>query len=277
MPQPARTRRWSPFLLLLPLLVPLFAAKIPVYADVVPGGILVTPLPDGATGATFSGRRVLIRAREAIVGIGLDVPPGTHHLEFVGATLPGRTFTVTPKAYPEQRLQIANPKMVNPDPEDLKRIEAEAKRMEAVYLSFSPGEAPAVFNKPLNGRTSSPFGFRRVFNGEPRNPHSGLDIAAATGTPVPSPAAGTVVLTGSFYFNGNSVFVDHGQGFITMICHLSAIGVKEGQRVNAGDILGKVGATGRATGPHLHWSVSLNGYRVEPMKAVEIFRGAATP
>jgi murein DD-endopeptidase MepM/ murein hydrolase activator NlpD len=185
---------------------------------------------------------------------------------------------VTPKAYPEQRLRIANPKMVNPDPEDLQRIESEAERMEAVYSGFSPGPVPVAFDKPLNGRTSSPFGFRRVFNGEPRNPHSGLDIAASTGTPVPSPAAGIVVLTGSFYFNGNSVFVDHGQGLITMICHLSAIGVRTGQKVKAGDILGKVGATGRATGPHLHWSVSLNGYRVEPMRAVEVFgsAGAAT-
>jgi len=257
----------------------LIVAAAPARADVVPGGVLSVPLPSGFSGATFGGRQVLIRGQTAIVGIGLDVQPGQHTLVFHGRSDTSdaprdHAFTVNPKAYPEQRLQIANQKMVNPDPEAMKRIEAEAKRMEAVYMSFTPGSPPTAFNKPLQGRISSPFGFRRVFNGEPRNPHSGLDIAAPTGTPVPSPAAGTVVLTGNFYFNGNSVFVDHGQGFITMICHLSAIGVKDGQKVNAGDILGKVGATGRATGPHLHWSVSLNGYRVEPEEAVRIFSPA---
>jgi murein DD-endopeptidase MepM/ murein hydrolase activator NlpD len=248
----------------------------PLRADVVPGGILEVPLPDGISGATFEGRPVLIRDQTAIVGIGLDIKPGQHTLSFQGGTdssgtARGHTFNVVPKAYPEQRLHIANPKMVNPDPADLERIEAESKRMEAVYLGFTPQAAPSVFNKPLSGRISSPFGFRRIFNGEPRNPHSGLDIAAATGTPVPSPAQGTVVLTGDFYFNGNSIFVDHGQGLITMICHLSAIGVRAGQKVNTGDILGKVGATGRATGPHLHWSVSLNGYRVDPQLAIQTF------
>lgn len=245
-------------------------------ADVVPGGILTVPLPSGFSGATFGGRRVLIRGQTAVIGIGLDIKPGSHTLVFNGASGASQAardfvFAVESKTYPEQRLQIANQKMVNPDPEALKRIEAEAKRMEAVYMSFTPGPPPTAFDKPLQGRISSPFGFRRVFNGEPRNPHSGLDIAAPTGTPVPSPAAGTVVLTGNFYFNGNSVFVDHSQGFITMVCHLSTIDVLDGQKINAGDILGKVGATGRATGPHLHWSVSLNGYRVEPDEAIRIF------
>lgn len=142
--------------------------------------------------------------------------------------------------------------------------------MEQVYLSFSAGPAPARLDKPLNGRTSSPFGFRRVFNGEPRNPHSGLDLAAPTGTPIKAPAPGTVVLTGSFYFNGNSVFLDHGQGLISMVCHLSEIKVREGAKVDAGDLLGLVGATGRATGPHLHWSVSMNGNRVDPVTAMAV-------
>ncbi len=241
-----------------------------VLADVVPGGILVVPLPADVVMVTFEDRPLLIRNSKAIVGIGLTVVPGNQMLEISGDTPRSHVFKVVPKNYPEQRIQIANQKMVDPDPESLKRIESEAIRMEAIYRSFTSGPAPTVFNKPLNGRTSSPFGFRRVFNGEARNPHSGLDIAAPSGTPVPSPANGAIVLTGDFYFNGLSVFVDHGQGFITMVCHLSVIGVKEGQMVKTGDILGKVGATGRATGPHLHWSVSLNGYRVEPMEAVRI-------
>ena len=239
-------------------------------ADVVPGGVLVLDLPANTATATWEGRPVLIDGNRAIVGIGLQTEPGTYQLQLSGGSGTTRTFQVVGKQYPEQRITLANPKMVNPDPESLQRIEREAARMEAVYASFTAGAAPAQFHTPVNGRTSSPFGFRRVFNGEARNPHSGLDIAAASGTPVPSPAAGTVRLTGDFYFNGLSVFVDHGQGLITMVCHLSTIGVREGQLVNAGDILGKVGATGRATGPHLHWSVSLNGYRVDPMQVVSV-------
>jgi len=114
---------------------------------------------------------------------------------------------------------------------------------------------------------------RRFFNGEERNPHSGLDFAAATGTPIKSPAAGKVILTGNYFFNGNTVFVDHGQGLISMFCHLSRIDVAVGDEVPRGGVLGKVGSTGRATGPHLHWNVSLNGNRVDPA----IFIGAFKP
>src|SRR5690606_3471385 len=111
---------------------------------------------------------------------------------------------------------------------------------------------------------SSAFGLRRVFNGEERNPHSGIDIAAPLGTPVQVPADGIVVDTGDYYFSGKTVFLDHGQGLITMYCHLEEIRVEEGQPVRIGDILGTVGMTGRATGPHLHWTVSLNNARVDP-------------
>jgi murein DD-endopeptidase MepM/ murein hydrolase activator NlpD len=111
---------------------------------------------------------------------------------------------------------------------------------------------------------SSLFGHRRFFNGQPRNPHSGLDIAASTGTPVLAPSSGQVVLVDDLYYNGKTVFLDHGQGLITMYCHLSEHAVAEGSTVEQGQIIGLVGATGRVTGPHLHWSVSLNGYRVDP-------------
>ena len=116
----------------------------------------------------------------------------------------------------------------------------------------------------MEGRLSSPFGLRRFFNGQPRKPHSGLDIAAPEGSPVRAPADGTVITSGRYFFNGNTVFLDHGQGLVTMYCHLSEIRVQPGQAVRQGEIIGKVGMTGRVTGPHLHWSVSLNNVRVEP-------------
>ena len=241
------------------------------FADPVPGGIHVLPLPDNVAWVSYEGRPVLMRAGKAYVGINIAAKPGRHQVQIHGEASTTMDFAVQAKTYPEQRLTIANPKMVNPDPADLKRIELEAARMEQVYLSFSAGPAPARIDKPLNGRTSSPFGFRRVFNGEPRNPHSGLDLAAPTGTPIKAPAPGTVVLTGSFYFNGNSVFLDHGQGLISMVCHLSEIKVRERAKVDAGDLLGLVGATDRATGPHLHWSVSMNGNRVDPVTAMAVF------
>ncbi|WP_019683202.1 M23 family metallopeptidase, partial [Pseudomonas aeruginosa] len=130
-----------------------------------------------------------------------------------------------------------------------------------------------MLDKPVDGPLSSPFGLRRFFNGEERNPHSGLDFAVPAGTPIKAPAAGKVILIGDYFFNGKTVFVDHGQGFISMFCHLSKIDVKLGQQVPRGGVLGKVGATGRATGPHMHWNVSLNDARVDPA----IFIGAFQP
>lgn len=255
----------------------LLLARPVAAAESVPGGIYLHPLPDGVSAVRYENRPVLIYRGVAIVGLDLATDPGTHDLEltYTDGHREIRHFEVSDKRYTEQRLTIENPRMVNPLPEDLARIRSETARMRAQYRLFTElPDGPLLFAQPVAGPLSSSFGRRRVLNGQPRSPHSGLDIAADKGTPVASPAPGTVTLTGDFYFNGNTVFVDHGGGLVSMMCHLSRIDVSEGDHVQRGDVLGLVGATGRVTGPHLHWSVSMNGNRVDPVQVMTLFRDA---
>jgi murein DD-endopeptidase MepM/ murein hydrolase activator NlpD len=158
----------------------------------------------------------------------------------------------------------------------MQRITRESKQINSALRHWSDTQDVVLeFQKPVSGPTSSPYGLRRFFNEQPRKPHSGLDIAAATGTPIQAPAPGTVLDTGDFFFNGNTVLLDHGQGLVTMYCHMSKIGVKPGQTVNTGDSLGEVGMTGRVTGPHLHWGVSLNDARIDPLLFLQGTAGSA--
>ncbi len=243
----------------------------------VPGGVAVVELGPSATApkATYQGKPVLVVKEQdnwlAIVGIPLTVKPGNERISSGGRNLP---FIVGYKKYPEQRITLKNKSQVNPDPAQLKRIEAELAVQIKAYRSFSPNlPSNLVLDKPVNGPLSSKFGVRRFFNGEERNPHSGLDFAVPAGTPIKTPANGKVILTGNYFFNGNTVFVDHGQGFISMFCHMSKIDVKVGDQLTRGAVVGKVGSTGRATGPHMHWNISLNDARVDPA----IFIGAFQP
>ncbi|KRP44248.1 Murein DD-endopeptidase MepM and murein hydrolase activator NlpD, contain LysM domain [Pseudomonas libanensis] len=243
----------------------------------VPGGVAVVELGPAATApkATYQGKPVLVVKEQdnwlAIVGIPLTVRPGNERISSGGRNLP---FIVGYKKYPEQRITLKNKSQVNPDPAQLKRIEGELAVQLKAYRSFSPTlPSNLVLDKPVNGPLSSKFGVRRFFNGEERNPHSGLDFAVPAGTPIKTPANGKVILVGNYFFNGNTVFVDHGQGFISMFCHMSKIDVKVGQQLVRGAVVGKVGSTGRATGPHMHWNVSLNDARVDPA----IFIGAFQP
>lgn len=279
---------------MLPLLSRSFAAAalflcaaLPAHADSyisrllnkpVPGGVAVVDLGPAAQPpkASWQGKPVLVVKDQdarwlAIVGIPLTVKPGTaQQVSSGGRNLP---FVVGDKKYPEQRITLKNQRQVNPNPDDLKRIEQELDVQVRAYRTFSPvTPSNLLLDKPVDGPLSSKFGVRRFFNGEERNPHAGLDFAVPAGTPIKSPAAGKVILIGNYFFNGNTVFVDHGQGFISMFCHMSKIDVKVGDAVPRGGVVGRVGSTGRATGPHMHWNVSLNDARVDPAIFINAFQ-----
>lgn len=247
------------------------AAALPRNAPV-PGGVAVIDL--GPTGQAAPSVRwgeqpiavVSDRGRWfALLGIPLDTLPGDLEIGvFFGSTATIRHVAVQIKNYPEQRLTIKDKRKVEPNPEDLARIEREKQTTDAIKRRFSASAPATDFALPASGPLSSRFGLRRIFNGLPRNPHAGLDLAAGAGTPVRAPADGVVVDTGEYFFNGNTVFIDHGQGLITAYMHLSRVGVQPGQSIKKGKEIGAIGATGRATGPHLHWAVILNNTPVDP-------------
>ncbi len=203
----------------------------------------------------------------AIAGIPLSAPVGQAHVTVQAtAGAPARRigYRVAAKKYREQRLTVA-PRTVDLAPEDLARHERERAHQQLVMATFStPLPERLQMIQPVPGRRSSSFGLRRVFNGQARNPHSGMDIAAATGTPVVAPLAGRVIDVGDYFFNGGTVWLDHGGGLLSMYCHLSAVDCRTGDRLQAGDAFCRVGATGRVTGPHLHWGVMLNRTMVDP-------------
>ncbi len=251
----------------------------------VPGGFVALPITAAGNErptAYFEGRRVLVIPRSdhflAVIGIPLDAGIGAHTVVVAGGKEKQLTFKVKPKRYAEQRLTITNERQVNPTPEDMERINDDLKHIAAAKSYFSERDPDSLaLLPPATGPTSSPFGLRRFFNNQPRSPHSGLDIAVDIGTPVHAAAAGTVINTGDYFFNGKSVFIDHGQGFITMYCHLSEIQVKEGQQVARGEQIALSGMTGRATGPHVHLSVILNDTMVDPTLFLPVSVSARTP
>jgi murein DD-endopeptidase MepM/ murein hydrolase activator NlpD len=240
--------------------------------DAVPGGVKLINLDvhgSAIPAVDVDGQRAMvIRDGDnwvAVIGIALSAPLATRHVVVHGGG--GRQeidFMVRDKRYATQALKVPR-KQVNPSPEDLERIKREIVIIDQVLRHWIDEQPESLrLDQPVPGIRSSSFGLRRVFNGESRKPHSGMDIAAPAGTPVLVPIAGTVIGIGDYYFNGNTVFVDHGRGLISMYCHLSAIGVKLAQKVAAGTVIGAVGMTGRATGPHLHWGLSLNHAWVDP-------------
>jgi murein DD-endopeptidase MepM/ murein hydrolase activator NlpD len=250
----------------------------------VPGGVVILDLPSNLERmpvVTFEGNRVMVLPQEqgwkAVVGIPLARTPGAASIEIrAGNTTLTQGFTIEGKAYATQRLKVA-PKHVDLSPPDAARVEKEQPHIRQTVATFSDAPpATLKFESPVKGPRSSSFGLRRVFNNQARNPHSGMDIAAPTGTPIFAPASGMVIDTGDYFFNGKSVFIDHGQGLVTLYCHLHKIDVKAGTVVKTGDKLGEVGATGRVTGPHLHWGVALNRAFVDPALFLESPRGPAS-
>ena len=237
-----------------------------------PGGVIHVPLGESeqAPRASLDGVALLVTKKgtqwTAVVGLRLAAAPGRASIAVKQGTEPERrvSFEIKPWHYAEQRLKVA-PGQVDLAKDDLARFERERAHTAQVIATFSDTPPASLqLRPPVAGPRSSSFGLRRVFNGQARNPHSGMDIAAPQGTPVLAPAPGRVIDTGDYFFNGNTVWLDHGAGWLTLYCHLSAISVKVGDEVAAGTPIGAVGATGRATGPHLHWGVSLNRAMVDP-------------
>lgn len=212
-------------------------------------------------------------ARHALVGIDLDVRPGpyTATIEVIESAAPRavatHALTVRAKTFRTRQLTV-EPRFVEPPPAEQQRIEREAARLAALWTSQAPRGWTTAFTAPVTDAATSAFGSRSVFNGQVRSPHGGADFASPTGRPVTAPGGGRVVLVDDLYFTGQTVVIDHGLGLVSLFAHLSGFNVTEGQVVARGDLVGRVGATGRVTGPHLHWTVRLGGARVDPLSLI---------
>jgi murein DD-endopeptidase MepM/ murein hydrolase activator NlpD len=258
-------------LFLLPLLA---HASLPEASNV-PGGVAVVPLGDIASSAaapqTWMGEQpVLVTADHdrwyAVVGLSLDTKPGSHELRVkIGDETKTQQFVVNPKNYPEQHITLIDKGKVQLSPTDLARAEREIAVIKKLKHHWrATQDTDLAFILPAEGKLAGRFGMRRFFNGEPRAPHAGLDVAVGSGTPIKASAQGKVLAVADYFFNGKTIFVDHGNGLITLYCHLDRIDVKAGENVSKGQLIALSGKTGRATGPHLHWSVVLNGVMVDP-------------
>ena len=238
-----------------------------------PGGTAVVAIganSDSRPIVMFDDKRVLVLRREdewvAVIGIPLNQSIGTAKaiVRIVDQEPSTLTFEVKHHAYREQHLTVAKA-YVDLTEEQLHRAGRERKIIDGALINWRDVDLTDLsLIEPVAGRRSSSFGLRRFFNEQARSPHKGMDVAVNLGTPIIAPSDGTVTATGNYFFNGNTVIIDHGQGFVTMYCHLDEIGVEEGQQLTAGMPIGKVGATGRVTGPHLHFGTYLNGTAVDP-------------
>ena len=240
-------------------------------SSMVPGGIAVIPTGTNAIEGRYRDQRITLanidEDQYAIIGIPLSASVGSHQfqLTLTDGTRESLQFSIEDKEYSEQHLTITNERQVNPNVDDMVRINRESAEMNRAFSSWDDSLTPVFrMQAPVAGIRSSSFGLKRFFNGQARNPHSGMDIAADEGTPIYAPAPGVILTTGNYFFNGNTIILDHGHGLISLYCHMNTIDVEAGTKVDTGEQIGKVGQTGRVTGPHLHWSVNLNNTRVDP-------------
>lgn len=236
-----------------------------------PGGVVILDLGESKSAPEASFNEVPVAVLKtnagwkAMVGIPLSTKPGSHSLQLnIDGKPAQRQFEISDKAYDEQHITITNKRKVNPNEEDMKRIKKDRTSIANAKRYRHPEILATRFTVPTEGIRSSSFGSRRFFNKQPRRPHGGMDIAAPSGTPILAPADGYVIETGDYFFSGKCIFLGHGAGLQTFYAHLSQIDVEPGTFVKRGEKIGEVGATGRVTGPHLHWSVGLNRTWVDP-------------
>jgi len=263
--------RLSLLLLALPVLA---YASLPQSSNV-PGGVAVVPLGAVVTGANapqawLGNQPVLVTADDnqwyAVVGLALNLPTGSHSLHIkVDGEPRTQDFEVVSKTYPEQHITLKDKGKVQLSPSNEARAKHEISVIQGLKRHWRAAhDTDPAFILPADGTLTGRFGLRRFFNGEERSPHIGLDVAVPSGTLVNASSHGKVLATDDYFFNGKTIFVDHGNGLITMYCHLDRIDIQPGATVSKGQPIGLSGKTGRATGPHLHWSVILNGEMVDP-------------
>ncbi len=273
------------FLLVFPpLVLPPLAVAAQRPLEIKQGEVLYLPLPESGEVASvegeWQGKRIPFFRRpdggfSALIGVDLALKPALFPLR-VRLHKSGRTeersyrISVQDGKFKLQGLRLPQ-EMVDLDEETLARVKEEQGQLEVAMAPVTPEPLwEGRFIAPVDGMIQESFGRRRILNGQPRNPHSGEDINAPLGTPVRASNSGRVILTGEFFFNGKSVLIDHGLGLYTMYFHLNRISVAQGQKVSKGAVLGEVGASGRATGPHLHWGMRLLGARVNPFSLTRI-------
>lgn len=251
----------------LTLLVPAVQADTTFEGDFVQGGVVIGQVEPGAK-VEMDGKRVRVSPEGwFLLGFGRDQRPNVvlkvvHH----SGQLQQQVLNVKARVYQIQSIDGLPPSKVTPSAADLKRIKRENALIARVRLRDDPRtDFLEDFDWPVRGRVSGVFGSQRVLNGKPKRPHYGVDIAAPAGTPVKAPAPGTVTLVDSdMFYTGGTINLDHGHGLTSIFSHLSKVSVAHGQRVDKGEVIGEVGATGRATGPHLHWGMNWFKARVDP-------------
>jgi murein DD-endopeptidase MepM/ murein hydrolase activator NlpD len=252
-----------------------------------PGEVLRADLKAAKTvenlDASFAGQTIAFQPHAGLdqwyglVGIDLEIKPGRYSLKGTVTFTDGQKveleqiFQVLPKKFPVQRIQVEE-KYVTLDPTAEKRAEEESKKLQAIWKLCSPRKLwQGRFLAPVESQLTSGFGRRRIVNNQPRSPHSGVDLKAATGTPIKAANAGEVVLAEDLFFSGNTVVLDHGFGLYTYYAHCSTMAVKPGDTVTRGQVIAEVGATGRVTGAHLHWACRLNEARVNPLELTTVW------